>query len=83
MSIATVVSIQIMTYVQSEIPEAIIGKVMALLITLSICSQPIGQAIYGFAFEYLVGFESYIILVPIIAAFMIGVYSKRMFKNNL
>ena len=83
MSIATIVSIQIMTYVQSQTPQAIIGKVMALLITLSICSQPIGQAIYGFAFEYLIGFEGYIILVPIIASFMIGAYSKRIFKNNL
>ena len=82
MCIATVVSIQIMTYVQSQTPERIIGKVMALLITLSICSQPIGQAIYGFAFEYLVGFESYIILVPIIVSFIIGGYSKRIFKHE-
>ena len=83
MVIATVVSIQIMTYVQGQTPEVIIGKVMALLMTLSICSQPIGQAIYGFAFEYLVGFESYIILVPIIASFIIGAYSKKIFSNNL
>ena len=82
MSIATVVSIQIMTYVQSETPEGILGKVMALLIMFSICSQPIGQTLYGFAFEYLAGYESFIILVSILASVSIGLFSKKIFMGN-
>ncbi len=77
---ATVTSIQIMTYVQKQTPENIIGKVMALFLTLAISSQPIGQIFYGLAFEYYIGKESLIILVSIIVSLLISIYSKKFLK---
>ncbi len=81
MCIATVISILIMTYIQNNTPENIVGKIMAFLLTLSICSQPLGQLFYGFAFEYGIGYESLIILIAIVISVFIGVYSKLAFKN--
>lgn len=80
MCIATIISILIMTYIQNNTPENIVGKIMAFLLTLSICSQPLGQLFYGFAFEYGVGYESLIILVAIIISIFIGIYSKLSIK---
>lgn len=80
MCVATIISILIMTYVQNNTPENIVGKIIAFLLTLSICSQPLGQLFYGFAFEYGVGYESLIILVAIIISIFIGIYSKLSIK---
>ncbi len=80
MCIATIISILIMTYIQSNTPENIVGKIMAFLLTLSICSQPLGQLFYGFAFEYGSGYESLIILVAIIISIFVGIYSKLSIK---
>ena len=82
MCIATIVSIQIMTYVQSQSDDNIVGKVMALLITISICSQPIGQTLYGVAFEYFKGYESCIIFIGVLASLSIAIYSKKIFKEK-
>lgn len=80
MCIATIISILIMTYIQNNTPENIVGKIMAFLLTLSICSQPLGQLFYGFAFEYGSGYESLIILVAIIISIFVGIYSKLSIK---
>lgn len=82
MNIAIILSIQIMTYVQSQTPESMLGKVTALLLALSVSSQPVGQVIYGYAFEYLVGFESYIIFMVIIVTFASGAYAKKILRVN-
>lgn len=77
MCIATVLSISIMTYIQNNTPENMVGKVMAFLFTLSICSQPIGQLFYGFVFEYGSEYESLIILIPSAISILVGRYIAR------
>lgn len=48
---ATIFMIQMLSYVQRETPENLIGKVISCVLTLSMCAQPIGQAVYGFLIE--------------------------------
>lgn len=79
MSTATISSILLMTFVQNNTPEQSVGKVMALLMTLSICAQPIGQAFYGIAFSYGVGYEPWILSVGVLAAMCMAVYIKHVF----
>ncbi len=81
MAIATTISIQFLTYVQQQTPPAIIGKVMALLLTMAICAQPIGQVLYGVAFEYLVGSESLIIMFAIVISLVVSFYTKNQFSS--
>lgn len=82
MIISTIISIIIMTYVQNNTDENIVGKVMSFLLTLSICSQPIGQAFYGFIFEYLKGYESIVILIAIFISILTSIYVKLIFNIN-
>ena len=44
---ATIVSIFIMTIIQKETPNELLGKVMAILFAAATCATPLGQIIYG------------------------------------
>lgn len=79
MCIATIISILIMTYIQNNAPEDIVGKIISFLFTLSIFSQPIGQFLYGLAFEYAKNYESFIILISIFISIFIKNYIKKIF----
>ena len=53
MALATLFSIRAITFIQSETPPHLIGKVMAFIILLSLVAQPLGNAMYGVVFEHL------------------------------
>lgn len=53
MLLATLFSIQIMSYLQMIVPENLIGKVISCAMCIGMCATPIGQAIYGGLFEVL------------------------------
>ena len=51
MFLATLFSIQIMSYLQMIVPEHLIGKVISCAMCIGMCATPVGQAIYGGLFE--------------------------------
>lgn len=51
MFIATLFSIQLMSYLQMIVPEDLMGKVISCAMCIGMCASPIGQAIYGGLFE--------------------------------
>lgn len=51
MVLSTLFSVQMMAFVQSQTPGELVGKVISCLLALSMCAQPIGQAMYGVMFE--------------------------------
>ena len=55
MILSTLLSVEMITYVQKITPVTLTGKVMALLMCLVMCGNPIGQVIYGMLFECLSG----------------------------
>ena len=55
MFLATLFSIQIMSYLQMIVPGNLIGKVISCAMCIGMCATPIGQAIYGGLFEILEG----------------------------
>lgn len=80
MASATIFTILIFSMIQAETPPNLIGKIMAVLIAISLSSQPIGQAIYGWMFEALSLDKSYIILInSAIISLVIVMYSKKIF----
>ncbi len=76
MCVSTLASVMIITYIQSETPENIIGKVTAFIMTIGMFASPLGQAIYGIAFEYLVGYESCLVLGAIFISLLVSLYGK-------
>ena len=76
---STMFSIQMLAVVQRETPEHLIGKVIACIMTLIMCVQPIGQLIYGLFLEQ-------ISAVPIITgagaiSMCIALYAKKVLNE--
>ena len=76
---STMFSIQMLAVVQRETPEHLMGKVIACIMTLIMCAQPIGQLIYGIFLEQ-------ISAVPIITgagaiSMCIALYAKKVLSE--
>ena len=81
MGLSTVFSIQMMAFVQAETPEGLIGKVVAVIMTLVMCAQPLGNALYGFLFEAWAGFEAAVVFFAGAVSLGIGFWSRRVFSR--
>lgn len=81
MGLATMFSVQMIAAVQKETPPELVGKVIALMMSLSMCAQPIGQAIYGVAFDKFSDHTGIILLIVAIISIMICLESKKIFKK--
>ena len=78
---ASIFSIFTLSAIQKKTPNHLLGKAMAYIITLSLCAQPIGQAIYGILFDVFSN-QLYVILISTaIAMIIIGWLSKRTFRS--
>ena len=81
-ALSTLFQIQVITYLQIVTPKDLIGKVISCVICICMCTNPIGQFIYGIIFEKL---ESGL-YIPFYAAalIMIGiiVLTRRIFYGN-
>lgn len=75
---ATLFQVQVLAFVQAVTPPALTGKVIACLLALSMCAQPIGQMMYGGLFELLGGYEAFLVLGAAAAAFVIAARAARL-----
>ena len=51
MSLSAIYTIQIMSYIQMTVPHHMVGKVIAWIIAVSTCAQPVGHVLYGVLFD--------------------------------
>ena len=52
LTIHTIFQIQMVTFLQFLAPKDLIGKVISCFMCIVMCTMPLGQVIYGFAFEH-------------------------------
>jgi MFS family permease len=80
-ALSTLFQIQVMTYIGILTPKDLIGKVISCVICVCMCTNPIGQFIYGLVFEN-IGSYAYIPFYAA-AAVMIGiaVFTRRVFRG--
>ncbi len=81
MVISTIFTVQIMSFMQAETPQNLVGKVIALAMTSSMCAQPFGNALYGFLFELAAGHEAVVVLFAGVVSLMIAVGARKLFKK--
>lgn len=76
-----VFSIFTLSYIQKKTPNNLIGKVMSYVATISMCSQPLSQMVYGILFDKMNN-GVYLILIPTgIMILMIGLLSIHFFEE--
>ena len=80
MILATVFTVRMISFVQAETPKHLIGKVMSVILTISMCAQPLGNVLYGVLFERLRGREFVVILLAAAASSVLAVSTKRVFQ---
>ncbi|MFR4767209.1 MAG: MFS transporter [Paraclostridium sordellii] len=81
MAVSTLFSIQILTFIQSETPSHLTGKVISFCLAMTMCSQPIGQIIYGYLFEVFKDDTYIIIFMAVLISSLIAFMSKKIFSN--
>ncbi|MEG0179689.1 MAG: MFS transporter [Oscillospiraceae bacterium] len=80
MALATMFSVQMIATVQTETPPELVGKVLALMMSIAMCAQPIGQAMYGVIFDAFQNNTGLILLCVAILSALISLASKKIFK---
>ena len=70
-----------MSFIQRETPQNLIGKVIAVILTISMCSQPLGNALYGVLFQISKGFEYAVVLFSGTASLIIALCARKVFKK--
>lgn len=81
MVLSTMFSVQMLSFVQAETPGHLIGKVIAVILTISMCAQPLGNALYGVLFELCEGFESVVVLFAGGTSLVIALRAGRRFRE--
>ena len=79
--IASLFSVFGVSIIQQLTPQNISGKVMSFVATITLCSQPISQILYGIAFDKF-SYSVYWVIIPTgIALCLIGLSSEVFFKR--
>ena len=77
----SIFSIFAVSIIQQNIPNYLLGKVMAYTSAITLCVQPVGQMVYGVLFDELKE-TVYFVLIPTgITIFLIGLSAKGFFKD--
>lgn len=81
MSVATMVTVQLLTFIQGETPAHLTGKVLSLVMALAMCAQPLGQAVYGILFDVFQTAPYVIVFGAAVISGGIAIWSKKVFKS--
>ena len=81
MMVATVFSIQVMAFVQAQTPQSLVGKVISACMMISMCAQPVGNAMYGFLFEICAGYEALVILFAGVVSLVVAFMARKVFSR--
>ena len=81
MVFSTIFTVQMMSFIQTETPQNLIGKIIAVILTVSMCAQPLGNALYGILFEICKGFEYAVVLFSGIVSLTIAVKARNIFQK--
>ena len=81
MVFSTAFTVQMMSFIQTETPQDLIGKVIAVILTVSMCAQPLGNTLYGVLFEICKGYEYAVVIFSGVVSFMIAFGARKIFSR--
>ena len=77
MACAALFTVTMLANIQAQTPADLVGKVVSLLLTVSLCAQPAGQVLYGVLLECLAGREGWLLLAAACGAGAIALAARR------
>ncbi len=82
MVFSTVFTVEMLSFIQAETPQNMIGKVIAVILAVSMCAQPLGNALYGVLFEACKGIEYAVVLFSGVLSLAVALGTRNVFKNK-
>ena len=81
MGLCSIFTILMLSFIQLETPNELIGKILSYVIALCMLSQPFGQAIYGVLFESFGKTSYFVIFLSVFVNIFIMAYAKKVFSR--
>lgn len=81
MVLASMFSIQMLSYLQILTPNHLVGKVISCAMCIGICAQPIGQALYGIVFNLFQSQHYLPFYFAAICTALISIFSRSIYQN--
>ena len=81
MIFSTIFTVEMLSFIQTQTPSGLVGKVVAVCMAVSMCAQPLGNAMYGVLFELCGGFEYAVVLFSGGVSFVIAVGAGNIFRG--
>ena len=81
MACSTVFTVEMMSFIQAETPPGLLGKVISVILTVSMCAQPLGNALYGVLFGLCKGLEYVVVFFAGIVSLLLAVSSEKIFQK--
>ena len=81
LTIHTVFQIQMMTYLQILTPKDLVGKVISCFMCVVMCTMPLGQVVYGFAFEHIGGLAYLLFYAAGLIMTGVSLLTRRVFRG--
>lgn len=80
-AVFTLFSIFVISNIQATTPVQLVGKVMSYVTTLSLCAQPLSQAVYGFLFDIFSNSVYILFVFTGLVMLLVSYFSKKSFEN--
>ena len=81
LTVHTIFQIQMVTLLQLLTPPAFVGKVISCFMCIAMCTMPLGQLIYGFAFEHIGSRSPLLFYAAGLLMIGISIASRRIFHG--
>lgn len=80
--IFTMVSIQLISYIQIITEEKLLGRVISFIMMISVLAMPMGQMVYGYLGQFIIG-QNAVILITVVAILsaLTTIYSRNIFRK--
>ena len=80
--IFTMISVQLISFVQIMTDEKLLGRVMSFIMMISVIAMPIGQMVYGYLGQFIIGQNAIILIIVVsLLSTLTTIYSKNIFKK--
>lgn len=81
MAVSTIFTVQMLSFIQAETPPNLMGKVIAVILTVSMCAQPLGNAFYGLLFEICKGTEFAVVFFSGAVSLMLALRTRDILRR--
>lgn len=81
MMLASFFSILLMSSLQIITPNELLGKIISCVMFIVMCATPLGQALYGIAFQHFARIPQILFMSSMICAILIGLVTAKTFKR--